>query len=246
MVETFCFPIDIIKFWDTSRSISVDMKAIERASESWDSHTLNVMLIGRRGTGRHTLARSLFGEEVDAKCNGSYPVCDIRTNGVSVKLNFWKPSEPKELNQPVDLVIYTIMKGQLSQEDEKILQQLSQTFSNVKWGRTLFAFTFANRVIKFDEEPVLEKKRQFQEKITNHIPSDLPVVLVGDIAEGKRLFEDEEPWRSHLVKCILARVKGCDAVGGIWKAMNEYVQRNDTVGSTYFWSFFPETITCHL
>ena len=83
---------------------------------------------------------------------------------------------------------------------------------------------------------VLESKKQFQKDVKDFIINDdtdlnkPPVVPVGHIDENKILFEEDEEWRSHLVKCILVRVKSYDAVGGIWKALNEYVQRPETVG----------------
>ena len=248
------------------------MKAIKHASELWDSRSLNVMLIGRHTTGRHTLARSLFGEEVDTECSGTY-VCNVCKNDVPVKLNFWRPSESN--NPDFDLAIYTIQRGHLTEEDKKILQQLSRTFTNIaKWNKTIFALTFANRMTDYDKDYpskklVLEKKKQFQKDVKDFIINDdtdlniPPVVPVGHIDESETLFEeDEEPWRSHLVKCILARVKSYDAVGGIWKALNEYVQHPETVG--IWWRIFqsvihyihtyiypipykiPETVTCHL
>lgn len=226
----------------------VSVEELNTQADSWGANSLlNIMVIGRFGTGKSTLARSLFGTEAEsAACNdGPFSECSVSTNGVPVNLMFWSPranwEQVERVLDTVDLVIFTLRMDDTGwrPEDGYILNNLSEKFGKRLWNKAIVALSFANRVTYLDDSGREQKTRkyltkrnkQLQGHIQEHLAKNevnvdsMPVVPVGHYADPAKLFqEDEEPWMSHLIKCILVKLKGTTASGGMWRAKKKDVQ----------------------
>ena len=228
----------------------MSVEELNSQADSWDAHShLNVVVIGRSGTGKSTLARSLFGAEAESgACNNvPFSECSVSTNGVQVNLMFWSPranlEQIEQVLDTVDLVIFTLRMDDTRwrPEDGDMLQNLSEKFGERLWKKAIVALTFANRVTYLDDSAREHRSRKYLTKrnvmLQGHIQQYLtkndvdvdfiPLVPVGHYADPAKLFEeDEEPWMSYLMKCILVKMKGTPASGGMWSAKKKDIQLN--------------------
>ena len=224
---------------------SVDVNLLEEQASEWmkdGSRRLNVMVIGKHGSGKSSFVDSVFD-------GADIPVVDTVTSGVSkngVKIKMWEFSqlthEIVELLGSMDLVIYTLKMDdtRLRPDDIDMVQRLSKLGVPDLWEKSLVALTFANRVSSLDDksreqrsEGSFKKKyKQWKDgicKVLSEIGLDDEVVRrISFIPAGHstqpRLFG--EPWMSNFVKCLLVGMRESDAVGGMWRALKDHVEVN--------------------
>ena len=256
----FHFPLHIVFVTHvqyTPLTTSVDIKLLEKQANDWkmDNRRLNVMFIGKHGSGKSSLATSVFdGAEIPVDNTvTSATLRDVSVNDVMVKL--WEFSQPtQEIAQllgAMDLVIYTLKMDdtRLRPDDMEMIQRLSKLGAPDLWEKSVIALTFANRVSSLDDrsreqrnkDGLRKKYNQWKEgihKVLSEIELDdevvhkIPFIPAGHRTQP-RLFG--ESWMSNFVKCLLVGMRESDAVGGMWRALKDHVEVNGfTIKCAYF------------
>lgn len=141
---------------------------------------LNILVMGKAGTGKSTLIRGLFGKEARESVKDlgtpSITTSDLKADGVLVKITFWKSPgiydgiskdqdhvrKMKEHLDMSDLVIYALRMDdtRLRPEDIETMQKLSRTFGDDLWVKGIVALTFANRVYYLDSAQVMTRTKE--------------------------------------------------------------------------------------
>ena len=141
---------------------------------------LDILVIGKAGTGKSTLIKGLFGKNVEKSVTDlslpSIASSELSVDGSSVKVTFWtspgiyngisedlnRVEKMKEQISSSDLVLYVLRMDdtRLRPEDIKTMQTLSKTFGDDLWTRGIVALTFANRVYYLDREQVMTRSKQ--------------------------------------------------------------------------------------
>lgn len=137
-----------------------------------------------------------------------------------------KVKKLRSLLDSIDLVIYAMRMDEtrMRPEDTEIMQKLTQTFGVSLWRKGMFVLTFANRVNYLDDRQTMRRSKEhsakragqweerirevlIKEGVSDGLLTGVPYVPVGHSTEPW-LFAGEEPWRSHLMTSINARVSG--------------------------------------
>ena len=229
---------------------SVDVNLLEEQASEWmkdGSRRLNVMVIGKHGSGKSSFVTSVFDADI--------PVVDTVTSGVSkngVEIKMWEFSQlTQEITQllgAMDLVIYTLKMDdtRMRPDDIDMVRRLSKLGVPDLWKKSVVALTFANRVSSLDDrsreqrsEGSFKKKyKQWKDKVLSKIGLDdevvrrIPFIPAGHCTQP-RLFG--ESWMSNFVKCLLVGMRESDAVGGMWRALKDHVEVNGfTIKCAYF------------
>ena len=137
---------------------SVDIKDLEEQAREWkQGSSVNIMLVGKRGTGKTTLAQTFFANSEFGNTEDSSKSMTVHVtsrNGVQVRLGFWDAAGTKpqleDVLKNIDLVIFTVKMDdtRYRPEDRELLEKASKSFGNNHhlWSKTMVALTFANRV----------------------------------------------------------------------------------------------------
>ena len=244
---------------DHDSSLTIGLADLETKASMWqESEWLNIVLIGKPGIGKSTLAVSFFGEaEIYPTPEEISPltVRGVRKNDVMVKLHYWQSDVKYSHNmaehlKTVDLVLYAIRMDdtRFRPADEEAVQELSKFGSNL-WDKSIFALTLANRVGFMNSKNKLQRNRvKFEKKrnewkekfhkvlsengITDEVINGIPFVPVGHHTEPTL---HNKQWMTHFVKCMLIRIRET-GVGGLWKATKDHakmVGEEEAIKCTY-------------
>lgn len=136
---------------------------------------LDILIVGRSGTGKSTLIGSLFGSgEVERRVMEDFgvpsvTVANLVAEGMAVKALFWNSpgvydgtsnehiKKMKDLLSSIDLVVYTLRMDEtrMRPEDIEIMQKLTQAFGSSLWRMGILVLTFANRVSYLDDHQTM-------------------------------------------------------------------------------------------
>ena len=216
------------------RSIAEAAQCLLPILEKSNCRDVNILAIGKVGTGKSALINGLIGEEVAPESDHESVTTELKEyvtelHGITVKIwdtpgitvNGGFPSKVCE----VDLVLYCLKMDDLriQKADVQTIEYFTQAFGEEIWTNTVFALTFANKVKPTQnyKDPVIH--RQFFEehlqkwgeelrealhgaRVPNDVIDTLSFVPAG-YSEDIALPNGRKDWLSRLWSACLQNVK---------------------------------------
>ena len=212
---------------------------------------LKILVVGKRGIGKHTLVTELFGEGEECSNNSRVPasatLCDnFNIDGVSIQVWILDSLELNgHLLKELDLVIFATRMDDSHYriDDQDILQALSREYGVSVWRKGMVVLTFANRVTYVDpdtgkeqqsKEHLMKKARDWvdivrralrDEGVNQAVLEHIPTVPVGHPSKVQ-LYDNTESWKTALIQCMIVRLRasGMEASVAMWRVMKDNIQ----------------------
>ncbi len=187
-------------------NIGITENDIISQSQLWSEDSkIKMLAIGRLGTGKSTLVRSLFGKDGhkspptidESRHKPTFNENSLVINGVPLSIMMWNQPKMDDLNSHskseldnYDIILYVIKMSdtRFQPQDGILMRTLIKTFGIRFINKTLFILSYANQVGYLDGKTVYQKtkenlasktlnwKERIHSKLSEHSGVNLPHV----------------------------------------------------------------------